>query len=404
MHHPASRDRSTVDAPTTRVTVLGSTGSVGTQALDLIRRNSLRFEVVGLANTGRNVDEVVSQVVEFAPEAIALSDSTTVDKVVEGLRDRAPEISRMPEVLAGASGVEELARWRADVVLNAITGAQGLGPTLATLRAGQKLALANKESLVIGGELVLRHAGEDQIVPVDSEHSALAQCLAGGSLQEVHKLVLTANGGPFRGRARAELTDVTVEEALNHPKWSMGPVITINSATLFNKGLEVIEANLLFGVPISDIRVVAHPESIVHSMVMFRDGATIAQAGVPDMAIPIALGLAWPDRLEGASAHLEWDDPMSWNFEPIDTRTFRALDLARAAGIARGTAPAILNAANEVCVDAFLAGQISFLDISDFVERFMDSASIETPESVDALLAADKQARAQVREFISSNR
>lgn len=387
----------------TRVTVLGSTGSVGSQTLDLIRRNRARFEVVGLANTGRNVDEVVSQVIEFLPEAIALSDATTIDKVVSAIHERSGEIARMPEVLAGASGVEYLAGWRADVVLNAITGAQGLRATLATLHSGQKLALANKESLVIGGELVLQHASEHQIVPVDSEHSALAQCLRAGTSQEVHKLILTANGGPFRGRTRGELTNVTVEEALNHPKWSMGPVITINSATLFNKGLEVIEANLLFGVPIGDIQVVAHPESIIHSMVMFRDGATIAQAGLPDMAIPVALGLTWPDRLEGASAHLEWDSPASWNFEPIDTTTFKALDLARAAGIARGTAPAILNAANEVCVDAFLAGRISFLDISDLVERFMDGATAETPESVDGLLAADERARARVRELIRSN-
>lgn len=385
-----------------RVTVLGSTGSVGMQTLDLVRRNPAQFDIVGLASTGRHVADVVGQVVEFRPDALAIADESTVDDVVLALREHVAKLDRIPEILVGASGIEELAGRPTGVVMNAITGAQGLGATLATLRAGRPLALANKESLVIGGDLVLQHAAPGQIVPVDSEHSAVAQCLRSGSPREVHKLVLTANGGPFRGRTRAELGNVTIDEALNHPKWSMGPVITINSATMFNKGLEVIEANLLFGVDIDDIEVVAHPESVVHSMVMFRDGATIVQAGIPDMAVPISLGLTWPHRLDDASAHLEWISPTAWHFEPVDTSTFRALDLARAAGKARGTAPALLNAANEVCVEAFLAGQISFLDISDTVERFMDISSPSEPESVDALLDADASARAQVRVLLGS--
>ncbi len=247
-----------------------------------------------------------------------------------------------------------------DVVLNGITGAVGLRPTLAALDAGNTLALANKESLIIGGPLVTARAKPGQIVPVDSEHSALAQCLRGGRADEVRRLVLTASGGPFRGRSREDLHDVTPEQALAHPTWSMGPVVTVNSATLVNKGLEVIEAHLLFGIPFDRIEVVVHPTSVVHSMVEFHDGSTLAQASPPSMLIPISLGLGWPDRVPDAAPPVDWTVPTAWEFFPLDEEAFPAVALAREAGERGGTAPAVYNAANEVCVEAFLAGRLRF--------------------------------------------
>ncbi|HET6651982.1 MAG TPA: 1-deoxy-D-xylulose-5-phosphate reductoisomerase [Nocardioides sp.] len=358
--------------PTPRrdVVVLGSTGSIGTQAVDLVRVNPDRFRVVALTAGGGNRDLFEQQVAEFRP----------------GFADLGEEAS------CAAAGLD------CDVVLNGMSGAVGLRPTLAALDAGNTLALANKESLIIGGPVVTARAKPGQIVPVDSEHSALAQCLRGGRADEVRRLVLTASGGPFRGRSRDDLHDVTPEQALAHPTWSMGPLVTINSATLVNKGLEVIEAHLLFGLPFERIDVVVHPTSVVHSMVEFHDGSTIAQASPPSMLIPIALGLGWPDRVPDAAPGMDWTRPETWQFLPLDEDAFPAVALARTAGGRGGTAPAVYNAANEVCVQAFLDGEMRFTDIVPTIERVLaahDVPSNQTDLTVDDVLAADAWARAR---------
>jgi 1-deoxy-D-xylulose-5-phosphate reductoisomerase len=385
---------------TTRsVVVLGSTGSVGTQALDVVAAHPGRFTVAGLAAGGRDTDLLVRQAMQHRVPRLAVSDP---GKAAE-LRERLPGV----EVLAGPEAATELtATAGADTVLNGITGSVGLGPTLAALASGATLALANKESLVAGGPLVTGAAEPGQIVPVDSEHSALAQCLRGGRADEVERLVLTASGGPFRGRRRPELADVTVAEALAHPTWDMGPVITINSATLINKGLEVIEAHLLFGVPYERIDVVVHPQSIVHSMVTFVDGSTIAQASPPDMKLPIALALGWPDRLAGAALPCRWDAAQSWTFEPLDDDALPGVRLARAAGTAGGCIPAVLNAANETAVAAFVAGALPFLGICDLLERVLDAADGWTadPATVADVLAAEDWARARAGELAASRK
>jgi 1-deoxy-D-xylulose-5-phosphate reductoisomerase len=349
------------------VVILGSTGSIGTQALDLVRANPDRFRVVGLSAGGSSPELFERQVAEFAPAYAGLGEDASV----------------------------EAASRPADVVLNAITGAVGLRPTLAALDAGTTLALANKESLIMGGSLVLERAKPGQIVPVDSEHSALAQCLRGGSPDEVRRLVLTASGGPFRGRTREELAEVTPEQAMAHPTWDMGPVITINSATLVNKGLEVIEAHLLFGIPFDRIEVVVHPTSVVHSMVEFVDGSTLVQASPPTMLIPIALGLAWPERVPDAGPSVDWTRPETWEFFPLDDEAFPAVSLARAAGEQGGTAPAVYNAANEVCVDAFRAGRLAFNDIVPSVAAVLARHDVLSGETltVDDILDADAWAR-----------
>jgi 1-deoxy-D-xylulose-5-phosphate reductoisomerase len=359
------------------VVILGSTGSIGTQALDLVRANPDRFRIVALAAGGSRPDAFARQCEEFAPEFADLGEQASVH----------------------AAGLES------DVVLNAITGAVGLRPTLAALDAGNTLALANKESLIVGGALVTARAKPGQIVPVDSEHSALAQCLRGGRADEVRRLVVTASGGPFRGRSREELHDVTLEQALAHPTWSMGPVVTINSATLVNKGLEVIEAHLLFDIPYDRIEVVVHPTSVVHSMVEFYDGSTLAQAAPPSMLIPLALGLGWPDRVENAAPPVDWSKPETWEFFPLDDEAFPAVRLARQAGVLGGTAPAVFNAANEVCVQAFVDGEIRFTDIVPTVEHVLathDVPSKETELAVEDMLQADTWARAQARLHIDS--
>jgi 1-deoxy-D-xylulose-5-phosphate reductoisomerase len=385
---------------TTRsVLVLGSTGSVGTQALDVVAAHRDRFTVAGLAAGGRDIDLVVRQAREHRAPRVAVAST---DAAAE-LRDLLPGV----EVLAGPDAATELtATTGADTVLNGITGSVGLGPTLAALASGATLALANKESLVAGGPLVTGAAAPGQIVPVDSEHSALAQCLRGGRAEEVERLVLTASGGPFRGRRRAELADVTVAEALAHPTWDMGPVITINSANLINKGLEVIEAHLLFGVPYERIDVVVHPQSIVHSMVTFVDGSTLAQASPPDMKLPIALALGWPDRLAGAARPCRWDAAQRWTFEPLDDDALPGVRLARAAGTAGGCVPAVLNAANETAVAAFVAGALPFLGICDLLERVLDAADGWTadPATVADVLAAEEWARARAGELAASRR
>lgn len=381
------------------VLVLGSTGSIGTQALDLLDAHPDRFTVAGLAAGGGDVALLARQIRTHGVRRVAVADPDAA----RTLRHSLPGMGlRGVEVLSGPGAATELtAAGGADIVLNGITGSVGLGPTMAALRTGATLALANKESLVSGGALVTGAAAPGQIVPVDSEHSALAQCLRGGRAEEVARLVLTASGGPFRGRTRDGLAGVTVEQALAHPTWAMGPVITVNSATLINKGLEVIEAHLLFGTPYDRIDVVVHPQSIVHSMVTFVDGSTIAQAGPPDMTLPIALALGWPERLPDAAPPCTWVTPQTWEFEPLDEDAFTGVRLARRAGEAGGCLPAVLNAANEEAVAAFLAGACSFTGITDLLDRVLDAAADWTgdPASVDDVLAAEEWARAHAREL-----
>ncbi len=306
-------------------------------------------------------------------------------------------------MLSGPDAVSELAAWPCDVVLNGVTGAAGLAATLAALDAGRVLALANKESLIVGGPLVTSRAKPGQIVPVDSEHSTIAQCLRAGRESEVLRLVLTASGGPFRGWSRDKLEDVTPEQALAHPTWNMGPLVTINSATLVNKGLEVIEAHLLFGFGLDRIDVVVHPQSIVHSMVEFSDGATIIQASPPDMRLPISLGMAWPDRVPGAAPGLDWSRAARWTFEPLDDAAFPAVALAREAAAAGGTAPAVYNAANEACVADFQAGRIGFPRIVDTVAQIVSEhdAARTAVTTVADVLAVDDWARRRARELNS---
>jgi len=361
-----------------RVVILGSTGSIGTQALDVIARNPDRFTVVGLAAGGSDVDLLARQALDFGVQVVAVTRATAAQDLQlacyaeAARRGYAQGQFQIPAILAGPEAAESVAQWPAEVVLNGMAGAAGLSPTLAALRTGSTLALANKESLIIGGDLVRALAAPDQIVPVDSEHSALAQGLRGGSADEVRRLVLTASGGPFRGWTQGELAAVTPEQALRHPTWAMGPLVTVNSATLVNKGLEVIEAHLLFGVPFDRIDVVVHPQSIVHSMVEFVDGSTMAQASPPDMRLPIALGLGWPDRIADAAPGCDWTAAATWEFFPLDESAFPAVQIARVAGLAAGTAPAVFNAADEACVSAFLSGRIAFTQIVRTVEQVLD--------------------------------
>jgi 1-deoxy-D-xylulose-5-phosphate reductoisomerase len=381
-----------VSAERRRLVLLGATGSIGTQALEVVAAHPDRFEVVGLA-AGSDATTLAAQADAHGVRRVALADTGSA----RALRAARPDL----DVLDGQRGVVELAGADADLVLNGVTGAVGLEPTLAALAAGTPVALANKESLIVGGDLVVaaaERAGgrESHLIPVDSEHSALAQCLRGGRRSEVSRLVVTASGGPFRGRSAAELADVTVDDALAHPTWAMGPVVTINSATLMNKGLELIEAHELFAVPWDRIEVVVHPQSVVHSMVEFVDGSTIAQLSPPDMRLPIQLAMTWPERVDHAFVACDWTRASELTFEPVDRATFRALDLAEEAGRRRGTWPAVLNAANEVAVDAFRAGRLPFLGIADLVERTMDAWAATDPGAPNQLqdvLDADAWAR-----------
>ncbi|MCV2488983.1 1-deoxy-D-xylulose-5-phosphate reductoisomerase [Geodermatophilus sp. YIM 151500] len=390
------------------VTVLGSTGSIGRQAIEVVRQNPDRLRVTGLAAGGGDVALLAEQALSLGVRTVAVARATAAQDLQLAFYAAAQQRGwasgeyRLPEILAGPRAAEELAARPADVVLNGITGSIGLGPTLAALAAGRTVALANKESLVAGGDLVTAAAAPGQLVPVDSEHSALAQCLRGGARDEVARLVLTASGGPFRGRAAAELADVTVEQALAHPTWDMGPVVTINSATLVNKGLELIEAHLLFGVPYAAIDVVVHPQSIVHSMVTFVDGATVAQASPPDMRLPIALALAWPDRLPVVQPPLDWSTASTWEFLPLDESAFPAVRLARRAGEAGGVVPAMFNAANEEAVAAFVAGRLPFPGIVSAVARTLDDApDLGAPTCVEDVLAAEAWARQHARGVIA---
>jgi 1-deoxy-D-xylulose-5-phosphate reductoisomerase len=379
--------------------ILGSTGSVGRQAVDVVERAQGRFRAVALAADGGRPEALADQAARLGVRTLAVARPEAEPALRGALRDRGLD---SVEILVGPRAAQDVAVLGADVVLNAITGSIGLGPTLAVLRAGSTLALANKESLIVGGPLVAQTAAPGQIVPVDSEHSAIAQCLRAGTPCEVRRLVLTASGGPFRGLTRDQLADVTPDQALNHPTWSMGPVITTNSATLVNKGLEVIEAHLLFDVPIDQIDVVVHPQSMVHSMVEFVDGAMIAQCSPPDMRLPIALGLGWPDRIAGAVEGIDLTKASTWEFLPVDEDAFAAVRLARRVGTAGGTYPAVYNAANEECVEAFLTGRIGFLQIVDTIEQVVDDHSERTGLlSLEDVLAADAWARSRAGEILA---
>ena len=392
------------------VVLLGSTGSVGTQAIDIIRRNPERFRVVGLGAGGGKVGQLAAQALELDVDVVGVAKGSAAQDLQLAFYAEAQKRGypsggfRIPKILAGPSAMAELAEWPCDTVLNGVVGSLGLAPTLAALRAGRTLALANKESLVAGGPIVRAAVTRPgQIVPVDSEHSALAQCLRSGERGEVRRLVLTASGGPFRGRRRDELTEVTPAQALAHPTWNMGPVVTINSATLVNKALEVIEAHELFQVPYEDIQVMVHPQSVIHSMVEFTDGSTIAQASPPDMRLPIALALGWPARVPAAAAALDWTAAHTWEFTPLDDAAFPAVRLAKQAGMAGRCRPAIYNAANEECVAAFVAGRLPFLGIVDTLERVLEAApDLDEPGTVDDVLAAESWARRYAREIIGT--
>jgi 1-deoxy-D-xylulose-5-phosphate reductoisomerase len=394
-----------------RVAILGSTGSIGTQALEVIAANPGRFEVVALAAGGGNPALLARQAIEFSVPLVAVARASAAEDVQLALyaeaQKRGYEVGdhRVPRLLAGPDAATEVSRIPCDVVLNGMTGAVGLLPTLAALEEGTTLALANKESLIMGGELVIGAAKPGQLVPVDSEHSALAQAMRGERREDVRRLIVTASGGPFRGRGRSELADVTPEQAMAHPTWDMGPVITINSATLVNKGLEVIEANLLFDIGYDRIDVVVHPTSFVHSMVEFIDGSTMVQASPPDMKLPIALGLSWPDRVPEAASACDWTAPATWEFFPLDDEAFPAVRLARKAGDFGRTAPAVFNAANEVCVDAFVAGDLDFLGIVDTVgavldEHLGDPDVAQQTMTLDGVLGADAWARTRAAQLV----
>jgi 1-deoxy-D-xylulose-5-phosphate reductoisomerase len=375
------------------VAVLGSTGSIGEQALDVIRAEPGRFRVVALA-AGRSAAKLAAQARELRPAAVGLVDETEAAAL-------AAELPAGCRLAVGPEAVAELAAADgADVVLNGITGSAGLAPTLCALGAGRRLALANKESLIVGGELVTALASPGQIVPVDSEHSGLAQCLRAGRAEEVARLVVTASGGPFRGRSAAELAAVTPADALAHPTWAMGPMITVNSATLMNKGLEVIEAHLLFGVPYDRIEVVVHPQSIVHAMVEWCDGSTVAQLSMPDMRLPIGLALGWPERADRPVGRLGWARAAVLEFQPVDRVTFPLLDLAVQAGRQGVTAPAALNAANEEAVIAFLAGRLPFLGIAEVVAKVLEAHRPPDTLDLDAVLATERWSRDLARTLV----
>jgi 1-deoxy-D-xylulose-5-phosphate reductoisomerase len=390
------------------VIILGSTGSIGTQAIDVVKRNPERFRVRGLAAGGADPAALAAQALDLGVDTVAVARAGAAEDILLAFyaeaRKRGYDAGEyaIPKILAGPDAATELAAQPSDVVLNGVTGSIGLEPTLAALNAGRTLALANKESLIAGGPLVKAAAAPGQIVPVDSEHSALAQCLRGGSADEVRRLIVTASGGPFRGRSRDELAGVTPQQALAHPTWDMGRMVTTNSATLVNKGLEVIEAHLLFDIAFDDIEVVVHPQSIVHSMVEFVDGSTLAKASPPDMRLAIALALAWPDRVPDVAPACDWSKASSWEFFPLDNDAFPSVALAREAGQRGGTAPAVYNAANEECVDAFHDHRLSFTGIVDTIERVLGEYSGGNATSVQDVLAAEQWARTRAHEVIAS--
>ena len=386
------------DAPR-RIVLLGSTGSIGTQAIDVADAAPDRFRIVALAG-GSNLELLARQAVHTRAEVVALAEGD-VDELkarIHAHAELAGHSSYRPELLTGPTATARIAGYpEADVVLNGVTGSIGLAPTLAALKAGHLLALANKESLITGGALVKQAAAPGQLVPVDSEHSALAQALRAGTAEEVSRLIVTASGGPFRGMSREALMDVTPAQALAHPTWDMGKVVSTNSATMVNKALEVIEAHLLFDVPLQKIDAVVHPQSIVHSMVEFIDGSTIAQASPPDMRLPIALGMGWPARVPGAAAACDFTTASTWTFEPLDEEAFPAIRLAKQAAKTSATHMAVYNAANEEAVAAFHAGRIRFPEIvdavADVVGKYDAGAIVGDELSVQSVLVAEAWAR-----------
>ena len=368
------------------VVVLGSTGSIGVQALEIVAANPNKFRLVGLSGGRKNPQLLMQQAKKF-------------NVPIVGSMAPAPAVTGV-QVIDGDNSSVEIAALPCDIVLNGITGSIGLGPTLSALGVGNKVALANKESLVAGGELVMKY-GADRIIPVDSEHSAIYQGLLAGKKSDVKRLILTASGGPFR--ERGDLSDVTVADALNHPTWSMGEVVTINSATLLNKGLEIIEAHYLFDLPYEDIEAVIHPQSVVHSLVEFIDGSTIAQASPPNMKGPIAYALSYPDRISKATAAIDWSKSHTWQFLPIDNEKYPAIELAKRCGQLGSGLPAVYNAANEVAVAAFLAGQIKFTAIIDIVEAVVQSFGSNTPTTIrdiSDVSGVEQSARSKAGELI----
>ena len=371
--------------------ILGSTGSIGVQTLEIVEANPSLFRVVAITAAGSNPEAIIAQAKKFKVSVIGVVINA------EQIRSALPDAT----VIDGPLAATEIAAITCDVVLNGITGSIGLGPTLAALRVGNRVALANKESLVAGGDLVMSQAKPDQLLPVDSEHSALWQALMGGKKSEVSKLILTASGGPFRDRA--DLSGITVAEALNHPTWSMGPVVTINSATLVNKGLEIIEAHYLFDIPYSQIEAVIHPQSVVHSMVQYVDGSTIAQASPPNMKGPISFAINYPDRVKAATAPIDWSQPHTWTFAPVDSERFPAIDLARRCGTLGGGLPAIFNAANEVSVAAFVDGKIGFTSIVETVEEVVQKLGAKSAgalRDIADVSAIEEDARAIATELL----
>lgn len=371
--------------------ILGSTGSIGVQALEIVEANPSLFRVVAITSAGNNPALLVEQAKKFKVPVIG------VTKGADLIKSALPEAT----IIDGPGASTEIAAITCDVVLNGITGSIGLGPTLAALKVGNRVALANKESLVAGGDLVMSIAKPNQLLPVDSEHSALWQCLMGGKKSEVAKLVLTASGGPFR--ERKDMSEITVGEALSHPTWAMGPVVTINSATLVNKGLEIIEAHYLFDLPYSQIEAVIHPQSVIHSMVQYVDGSTIAQASPPNMKGPISFAINYPDRVKGATTAIDWTTSHTWSFSPIDNEKFPAIDLARRCGTLGGGLPAIFNAANEVCVAAFIDGKIGFTSIIETVEEVVQSLgskSAGSPRDLVDVSAIENDARKIAQELL----
>ena len=389
-----------------KIVILGSTGSIGTQAIEVIDAAPHLFEVVALSAGGGNPELIAQQAVHTRAQAVGIArgDAAALQQLIAGFAATAGLKGFAPEIFVGPDASARVAGIPSDVVLNGITGSIGLAPTLAALESGATLALANKESLIVGGALVKAAAGPGQIVPVDSEHSAIAQCLRSGAVAEVQKLILTASGGPFRGRTREQLQDVSPQEALAHPTWDMGLMVTTNSASLVNKGLEVIEAHLLFDVPLDRIDVVVHPQSVVHSMVQFVDGSIIAQASPPDMRLPIALGLGWPDRVPGAARACDWSQATSWTFEPLDSEAFPAVDLAKEAAKQGSTFPAVFNAANEEAVEAFHAGRIRFTDIVDTVESVLSEHTGSSELTLESVLDAEAWARSRTHDRLAISR
>ena len=386
------------------VIVLGSTGSIGTQGLDVIARHPDRFTVTGLAAGGGHIDLLAKQAAAFHVPQVAIADESKVGALREALEQAGASNTA---IHAGRQAVIALAGCGADTVLNGITGSIGLEPSIAALQAGSQLALANKESVVAGGHLLFSAQVRDQqINPVDSEHSAIWQSLRSGRHSDVSKLIVTASGGPFRGMRREDMTEITPEQALNHPTWHMGPVVTINSSTLMNKGLEVIEASRLFDIPPERIEVAVHPQSIVHSMVEFCDGATICQASPPDMRLPIALGLSAPERLGNVAAACDWTQAAQWTFEPLDNEAFPAVNLARQCLAASEKHTAVLNAANEQAVHAFLDGQLPYLGIVDTVKAVIDQMDAELRgnplfASVEEMGQVEHEARQRADDLIN---